>query len=147
MCIRDRFIPRVTVTIEDHGGAGVGAPIVVDNVPIGLAFFASTTSHIGYWLTDKTETFFSLPDTSLRLSSHGLMGGARALRMAQSAAMPDPILAQDVKNFLRECIKPELVVSPTLVNALLVSKDIWTDLGPSGFGVLNPCLLYTSRCV
>ena len=98
------FIPRVTVTIEDHGGAGVGAPIVVDNVPIGLAFFASTTSHIGYWLTDKTETFFSLPDTSLRLSSHGLMGGARALRLAQSAAMPDPILAQDVTNFMRECI-------------------------------------------
>lgn len=137
------FIPRVTVTIEDHGGAGVGAPIVVDNVPIGLAFFASTTSHIGYWLTDKTETFFSLPDTSLRLSSHGLMGGARALRMAQSAAMPDPILAQDVTNFMRECINPELVVSPTLVNALLVSKDIWTDLGPSGIGVLNPGRMVT----
>ena len=137
------FIPRVTVTIEDHGGAGVGAPIVVDNVPIGLAFFASTTSHIGYWLTDKTETFFSLPDTSLRLSSHGLMGGARALRLAQSAAMPDPILAQDVTNFMRECINPELVVSPTLVNSLLVSKDIWTDLGPSGIGVLNPGRMVT----
>ena len=137
------FIPRVTVTIEDHGGAGVGAPIVVDNVPIGLAFFASTTSHIGYWLTDKTETFFSLPDTSLRLSSHGLMGGARALRLAQSAAMPDPILAQDVTNFMRECINPELVVSPTLVNSLLVSKDIWTDLGRSGIGVLNPGRMVT----
>ncbi|WP_126448093.1 conjugal transfer protein TraG N-terminal domain-containing protein [Sulfuricystis multivorans] len=137
------FIPRVSVTIEDHGGAGGGAPIVVDHVPIGLAFFASTTSHIGYWLTEKTETFFSLPDTSLRLSSHGLMGGARALRLAQSAAMPDPILAQDVTNFMRECINPELVVSPALVNALLVSKDIWTDLGPSGIGVLNPGRMVT----
>ena len=81
------FIPRVTVTIEDHG-LGAGAPITVDNVPIGLAFFASTTSRIGYWLTDRTETFFSLPDTSLKLGSHGLMGGARALRVSQSAAMP-----------------------------------------------------------
>lgn len=137
------FVPRVSVTIEDHGGVGVGAPIVVDHVPIGLAFFASTTSHIGYWLTDKTETFFSLPDSSLRLSSHGLMGGARALRLAQSVAMPDPILAQDVTNFMRECINPELVVSPTLVNSLLVSKDIWTDLGPSGIGVLNPGRMVT----
>jgi conjugal transfer mating pair stabilization protein TraG len=42
------FVPRVTVSIEEHGGSGAGAPIVVDNVPLGLAFFASTTSHIGY---------------------------------------------------------------------------------------------------
>lgn len=136
------FIPRVTVTIEDHG-LGAGAPITVDNVPIGLAFFASTTSHIGYWLTDRTETFFSLPDTSLKLGSHGLMGGARALRVSQSAAMPDPILAQDMTNFMRECINPELVVSPTLVNSLLTSTDIWKDLGPTGIGVLNPGRMVT----
>lgn len=137
------FVPRVTVTIEEHGGAGGGAPIVVDNVPLGLAFFASTTSHIGYWLTEKTETFFSLPDTSLRMSSHGLMGGARALRLSQSAAMPDPVLAQDMINFMRECINPELVVSPTLVNSLMTSTNIWDDLGPSGLGVLNPGRMVT----
>jgi len=136
------FIPRVTVTIEDHG-LGAGAPITVDNVPIGLAFFASTTSRIGYWLTDRTETFFSLPDTSLKLGSHGLMGGARALRVSQSAAMPDPILAQDMTNFMRECINPELVVSPAMVNSLLTSTDIWKDLGPTGIGVLNPGRMVT----
>lgn len=31
------FVPRVTVTIEDHG-SGAGAPVIVDNVPLGLAF-------------------------------------------------------------------------------------------------------------
>lgn len=137
------FVPRVTVQIEDHGGVGTGAPIVVDNVPLGLAFFASSTSHIGYWLTEKTETFFSLPDTSLQLSQHGLMGGPRALRMAQSAAMPDPVLAQDMINFMRDCINPELVASPTLVNALLTSTNIWNDLGPTGIGVLNPGRMVT----
>jgi conjugal transfer mating pair stabilization protein TraG len=137
------FIPRVSVTIEEHGGAGAGAPIVVDNVPLGLAFFASTTSHIGYWLTEKTETFFSLPDTSLRLSQHGLMGGARALRLAQSAAMPDPVLAQDMINFMRDCINPELVISPLLVNSLMTSTNIWNDLGPTGIGVLNPGRMVT----
>lgn len=137
------FVPRVTVQIEDHGGAGTGAPIVVDNVPLGLAFFASSTSHIGYWLTEKTETFFSLPDTSLRLSQHGLMGGARALRVAQSAAMPDPVLAQDMINFMRDCINPEIVASPAQVSALLSSTNIWNDLGPSGIGVLNPGRMVT----
>lgn len=137
------FVPRVTVQIEDHGGVGSGAPIAVDNVPLGLAFFASTTSHIGYWLTEKTETFFSLPDTSLQLSQHGLMGGPRAMRLAQSAAMPDPVLAQDMINFMRDCINPELVASPTLVNALLTSTNIWADLGPTGIGVLNPGRMVT----
>lgn len=137
------FVPRVTVSIEEHGGSGAGAPIVVDNVPLGLAFFASTTSHIGYWLTDTTETFFSLPDTSLRLSTHGLMGGVRALRLAQSAAVPDPVLAQDLINFMRDCINPELAMNPTYVSDLLTSTNIWNDLGPTGIGVLNPGRMVT----
>jgi conjugal transfer mating pair stabilization protein TraG len=137
------FVPRVTVSIEEHGGAGGGAPIVVDNVPLGLAFFASTTSHIGYWLTDSTETFFSLPDTSLRLSTHGLMGGVRALRLAQSSAIPDPVLAQDLINFMRDCINPELAMTPTYVTDLLSSTNIWNDLGPTGIGVLNPGRMVT----
>lgn len=135
------FIPRVTVTIEEHGGSGGGAPVVVDNVPLGLAFFASTTSHIGYWLTEKTETFFSLPDTELRLSHHGLMGGARALRETQGAALPDPILAQDMINFMRDCINPELVVSPATVTALLTSTNIWADF--STLGLINPGRMVT----
>lgn len=129
------FVPRVTVTIEEHGGAS-GAPTVVDNVPLGLAFFASTTSHIGYWLTEKTETFFSLPDTSLRLSQHGLMGGPRALRETQSAAMPDPVLAQDIINFMRDCINPELVLSPAAVDSLMKSTNIWADL--TALNLINP---------
>lgn len=137
------FVPRVTVSIEEHGGAGGGAPFVVDNVPLGLAFFASTTSHIGYWLTDSTETFFSLPDTSLRLSTHGLMGGVRALRLAQSSAIPDPVLAQDLINFMRDCINPELAMNPTYVSDLLSSTNIWNDLGPTGIGVLNPGRMVT----
>ena len=137
------FVPRVTVSIEEHGGSGAGAPIVVDNVPLGLAFFASTTSHIGYWLADTTETFFSLPDTSLRLSTHGLMGGVRALRLAQSAAVPDPVLAQDLINFMRDCINPELAMTPTYVSSLLSSTNIWKDLGPTGIGVLNPGRMVT----
>ncbi len=135
------FVPRVTVTIEEHGGTGAGAPVVVDNVPLGLAFFASTTSHIGYWLTEKTETFFALPDTSLKLSQHGLMGGPRALRLAQSAAMPDPVLAQDMINFMRDCINPELVLSPASVNGLLSSTNLWADF--SALNLVNPGRMVT----
>ena len=137
------FVPRVTVTIEEHGGTGGGAPYVVDNVPLGLAFFASTTSHIGYWLTEKTETFFALPETELRLSKHGLMGGARALREAQGASLPDPVLAQDMINFMRDCINPELVASAANVAALLNSTDIWKTIGPAELDLINPGRMVT----
>jgi hypothetical protein len=47
------------------------------------------------------------------------MGGVRALRLAQSAAIPDPVLAQDLINFMRDCINPELAMTPTYVNGLV----------------------------
>lgn len=133
------FVPRVSVTIEEHGGMGGGAPAVVDNVPLGLAFFASTTSHIGYWLTETSETFFSLPSTELTMTRQGLMGGARALRETQGAAIADPVLAQDLTNFMRDCINPELVSSPATVQSLLESTDIWTTIGP----MVNPGRMVT----
>lgn len=132
------FTPRVTVTVEDHG-AGAGAPVAIDNVPLGLAFFASTTSQIGHYLTQRTETFFSLPDTTLSIAQGGLMGAPRALRLAQSAAMPDPILAQDMINFMRDCINPELVATPATVTALMQSTNIWFDISNAGtLNLVNP---------
>lgn len=131
------FVPRVTVTIEERGGTG-GAPLVVANVPIGLAFFASTTSHIGSWLTERTETFFSLPSDELKLQKNGLMGGSRALRNLQSASFQDPILAQDLILFMRECVNPELLASPSYVETLLRSNSIWTEIGPAGLNLVNP---------
>lgn len=131
------FVPRVSVTIEEKGGSSAGAPIVVANVPLGLAFFASTTSHIGYWLTERTETFFALPNAELKLSKHGMLGGARALREAQNSAMPDPVLAQDMINFMRECINPELVASAATLNSILKSTNLWADFAP----LVNPARL------
>lgn len=133
------FVPRVTVQIEDHGGGVIATPRTVANVPLGLAFFASTTSHIGHWLTQRSETFFSLPDTSLKMAQNGLMGGSRALRKAQSASIPDPILAQDMTSFVRECINPELVTTPASIPALLASRDIWGDFGT----IINPGRMVT----
>ena len=129
------FVPRVTVTIEEVSGSG-GAPVVVDHVPLGLAFFASTTSHIGHWLTEKTETFFALPDTELQLSHHGLMGGARALREAQNADLSDPVLSADLVSFMRDCINPELLNSPSTINSLMQSTNLWQDF--NDLTLINP---------
>lgn len=129
------FTPRVPLTIIPVGPA-VGAPVVVNNVPIGLAFFASTTSKIGHWFTDSAETFFSLPDPTMNFSQHGLMGSTRTLRVANSASIQDPVLVQSLTNFMRDCINPELVATPATLSSLIQSKSIWADL--SGLGLINP---------
>lgn len=134
------FTPRVTVTIEDATGSG-GAPVNVANVPLGLAFFASATSKIGYWFTENTETFFTLPDNELKFSKHGLMGATRALREASGAAVANPVLAQDLVNFMRDCINPELISAPATMTALLQSTSIWADLDT--LGLINPGRIVT----
>jgi conjugal transfer mating pair stabilization protein TraG len=132
------LVPRVTVTVEDHGsgGGGYGAgTTTVANVPLGLAFFASTTSKIGYWLTNTAETFYTLPSSNLRLGEGGMMAGSRALRESAGASIVDPILAQDMTSFMRDCINPEIVTSPLLMSNVLRSKDLLADF--STLGLIN----------
>jgi len=137
------LIPRVTVIVEDNSGYSAGAARTVDNVPVGLAFFASATSQIGYWLTNRMETMFSVagpdlftgyPDPTLNYTSGGLMAMGRMYRTTMEARIDDPILTQDLISFMRFCIYPELVASQTYVTNLRKSTDIWTQLG----GHLNP---------
>ena len=134
------FIPRVTVTIQDES-SGAGAPVQVANVPLGIAAFSSMTSHIGYWFTNRFETFFALPDSTLNMSSHGLMGGYRAVRLAHSMQIQDPVVAQDVVYFMRDCINPEIVSSPTALTALLNSTAVWTEFSTQS--LINPGRMVT----
>lgn len=129
------FVPRVNVVIEDRAAAS-GAPIPVNNVPLGLAFFASSTSHIGAWLAEQTETFFSLPDSSMRLAQSGVLGGPRALRELGRAGINDPILAYDISVFMQECINPELVSAPALLPMMFEARDIVDFIDTSS--IVNP---------
>ena len=131
------LVPRVTVWVEDHS-VGHQAPVSVDNVPLGLAFFASTTSHIGFWLTEKMETFFALPSASLKISESGLMGGSRTLRMAQGATIRNPVLAQDMAMFMRDCVNPELTLQPSAIATLQSATNLWEKLNNPPNWLINP---------
>lgn len=136
------FVPKVTVTIEDRAPA-TGAPVSVANVPLGLAFFASSTSRIGSWLTETYETYFSLPD-DLRFDRNGLLFGGRILEEMRRRTISDPTLAQDLTNFIKNCLNPELLVNPPLLKDIINAPDLWGFISAGATsGMFNPGLAVT----
>jgi len=136
------FIPKVDVVIEDRAPA-TGAPVTVANVPLGLAFFAASTSHVGKFLTDRFETMFSLP-ADLRFDTNGMMFGSRIMEEMRKSSLTDPSLAQDLTSFVKNCLNPELLVNPGLMNTLINSTDIWQMIVAGASGTMfNPGLAVT----
>lgn len=116
------FVPKTTVSINDTRAAKV---YTVANVPLGLAFFAATTSHIGKWLTDSYETFFMDVD-DLKFGNTGMAFGARMTREMMQARVVTPSLNRDLVDFTANCINPELLNTPQALNDLSSSGNLWT---------------------
>jgi conjugal transfer mating pair stabilization protein TraG len=127
------FLPKVTVSVLDR--TGTNPPAVVANVPLGVAFFASMTSHVGDWLTRSFETVFSLPN-EVRFLGGGLLFGSRVMQEARRAAIDQPVLQRDMIQFVKECVVPELINRTLDIDTLVRSTNIWGDIGAPG--VLNP---------
>lgn len=127
------FLPKVTVTVIDR--TSTNPPAVVANVPLGVAFFASMTSHVGDWLTRSFETVFSLPN-EVRFQGGGLLFGSRVLQEARRAAIDQPVLQRDMIQFVKECVVPELINRTLDIDTLVRSTNIWGEIGAPG--VLNP---------
>ena len=97
-------------------------------MPLGVAFFASTTSHVGDWLTRSFETVFALPD-EVRFLGSGLVFGNRVAQEARRAAIDQPVLQRDMVQFVKECVVPELINRTLDIDALVRSTNIWGDIG------------------
>ena len=132
------FLPKVTVTVIDR--TSTNPPAVVANVPLGVAFFASMTSHVGDWLTRSFETVFSLPN-EVRFQGGGLLFGSRVMQETRRAAIDQPVLQRDMVQFVKECVVPELINRTLDIDTLVRSTNIWGDIGAPG--VLNPGRLVT----
>ena len=132
------FVPKVTVTVIDR--TSTNPPAVVANVPLGVAFFASMTSHVGDWLTRSFETVFSLPN-EVRFQGGGLLFGSRVMQETRRAAIDQPVLQRDMVQFVKECVVPELINRTLDIDTLVRSTNIWGDIGAPG--VLNPGRLVT----
>ena len=93
------FVPTTSVWIHD--------PIThyhqkVDNVPHGLAAFASYTSKIGYHITEEVEKVFTLPD-DLRYQKSGSLFASNIMQKAKSFHITNADLEENMRSFVGQC--------------------------------------------
>lgn len=126
------LLPKTDVAINDERS---GSVYVVSNVPLGLAFMASTTSHVGHWLTETFEDTFAGVEAE-RFSRFGMVFPERAVNAVLAAG---PVTVQGrtlVSDFNRNCVMPELIDNPAKIEALSTSGNLWQTIAQAGW--VNP---------
>ena len=126
------LVPKTDLAINDERS---GSVYVVSNVPLGLAFMASTTSHVGHWLTEIFEDTFAGVEAE-RFSRFGIVFPERAVNAILAAG---PVTAQGrtlISDFNRNCVMPELIDYPQKIEALSTSGNLWQTIAQTGW--VNP---------
>jgi hypothetical protein len=122
------LVPTVTVKVTDRINPGL-APATVANVPLGLGVMASFTSQTGDWMTRTAETVFVMPD-ALKLSTNGMVYGARLLEKAQTFEITDAEFRANLDEHYKQCVFYDVLLGFKSMNTLIRSTDLWTDIGP-----------------
>ena len=135
------LVPKVTVVLTDE--TGTQGQITVANVPIGLAEFASSMSHIGYYLTRTFETAFTVIPTDLQFSQHGALWGQRVQREMLHTQFSNSIMQSNLLEFYRQCIVPEYATGYIVASDMAQATDLWAYLN----GKTNPGRLVTIRAI
>ena len=120
------FVPKINVNIIDR--TGTAAPMVVPNVPMGLAFFASTTSHIGDWLTRSYESLMNIPGP-VQFGGNGMMFGDRILQATMQSVVLEPQYNTSLMDYVRNCVMPDLLDGSKDINTLMSTEQIWSYMG------------------
>lgn len=100
------FSPKATVWIKDDAMAT--APVKVDNIPFGIAFFTSTPSIVSHKVSKLLEETMLPVEHS---TSHvGLIYGAKAIAKIRDAQIQDPTLLRNTKEYMRQCYTKPYVI-------------------------------------
>jgi conjugal transfer mating pair stabilization protein TraG len=117
------FTPKVTVHVTDRLNPALAGG-TIDNVPYGLAAFASMTSEIGDGLTRLSEATFSLPN-DLRYQETGMLFGARLLKEATKWQITDSRYSGNMTRFARQCVFYGILLGQIDLDELKKTDDLW----------------------
>lgn len=94
-------VPKVTLYVEDK--INHDTITAVDNVPLGLAYTASITSQVGYYLTQMFDELFSLPD-DVKYSSTGYVMASKLAASTQTLQITNPDFEKNITSFMNQCV-------------------------------------------
>lgn len=102
------FAPKANVWLKDE--ISMQAPVKIDNIPIGIALFASVSSKISYSVSEMLEKHLLPPNEGLSSRKNGIMFGAKAIGKIKDIQIEDPVTLSNTKEFLRQCfMKPYII--------------------------------------
>ena len=146
------FLPKTDVVVVDKLGSQ--PPVVIGNVPLGVAFFGHVTSKVGDVMTRFFETAFQvIPAADAQLPSelayqkNGVMFGNRVIQASRKVNVADPQLRTDLIAFVYNCTLYDLQDGTIDPAAFARSTDIWALMGdpnPARFSTFgNPVQIDT----
>src|SRR5574338_2579 len=146
------FLPKADVVVVDKLGSQ--PPVVIGNVPLGVAFFGHITSKVGDVMTRFFETAFQvIPAPGAQLPSelayqkNGVMFGNRVIQASRNVNVADPQLRTDLIAFVYNCTLYDLQDGTIDPAAFAHGTDIWALMGnpnPARFSTFgNPVQIDT----
>lgn len=119
------FNIKVTVVVADRVNNYYNT---VQGVPMLFAAPASLISQAGEFLTEKVETFMSLPD-QLKITGGGQFNlVAKVVADGSNWKLNDPYLRASVNNYIADCAIPGMARRDISLDTLRTSSNIWSDL-------------------
>lgn len=121
------FVPKSDVAIVDRINPVVTGPVVVEDVPFGLAMFGHVASSFGDGMTRLYETYISIPG-DFKYQQNGMLFGAALIRTGYDLQFPDADFAHDMGAWLEQCGFWQVTRGLISEDELAKSEDIWTLL-------------------
>lgn len=144
------LVPKSTIQIVDRMAGQ--SPVVIDNVPTGIAALASLVSSIGSTLTELFETAAqTLPvvlgtnataalPPDLTYEKTGMMFGATLIKEAATVRFSNPNFNADVVNFVANCTIYDISQGYIDAGDFVKSTDLWpimADTNPARFTIVH----------
>ncbi len=117
------YQPTTSVFISDRV---VGGQVQVDNIPLGLAAFASVTSLMGANLAELFEDELQIPHEVTRYTHTGTLMSSKLALAASEIHIVTPHLERSFRNFAFQCIMYDVRIGAKYtMDDLLYHNDIW----------------------
>ena len=116
------FVPTSQVYVHD---TITSYHYKIDNVPYGLALFASQTSKVGKGLTELIEQSFSTPD-DMTYQKTGMLFGSDIMEKAKTFKITNANFRENFRNFVGQCVKYDIMLNQKYTfDDLKNSNNLW----------------------